>query len=311
LESNIRKNEKIQRLAAQLYIARNSLNSSGKWLVEIDDLDIEDNVDKDLRTINIPTLQIIYIISLCFKKITLFKPLYNPNNTYFLLAETPVPITINPILDKIIEVNKYPSTLIDNFKMDTKFLRYIQDIRNNIENMSDSYNNLNYIFQNALIYWDLPGNVDNISKVKKINKIRSYNNVISVPVQMPITEPYDFTYFKYGEKRTGTSYPQTTNGQRSISSDSYIGMKMLTLSDITTPQIYENLNQNENENENENENDDKTAIVISRPNDKDIIQLSTSTKEERGRISSRMDRSRIGLLESLPPRSISPERKMY
>ena len=225
LGNKVRKNEQIQRLAAQLYIAHNNLNADGKWIVEIDNLDVDDNKS---RSIHIPTLQMIYIISLCFKKITLFKPLINPNNTYFLIAEAHVPITINYLLDEIIEFKSYPSTLIDNRTIDPKLIDYIQDIRTGIEQITKAYDNIEFNYTDSLIYWDLPGNIDRESKIININYVRG-EEVVS---ETPITQPYDFTYFRYGKDREGASYPVSVDGERSLPSDPYEGIKMRTLDSV-------------------------------------------------------------------------------
>nr|QBK89760.1 MAG: FtsJ-like methyltransferase [Pithovirus LCPAC101] len=228
LGEKVRKNEQIQRLAAQLYIAHNNLNSDGKWIVEIDNLDVADSINTNNRTLHIPTIQMIYIISLCFKKIILFKPLINPNNTYFLVAEVPIPITINPLLDEIIKFKSYPSTLIDNRTIDPNLIKYIQDIRMDIEQIIQVYNNIEFNYPDSLIYWDLPGNIDRESKISNI----TYVNRELIISETPITQPYDFTYFRYGKDREGASYPVSVDGVRSISSDTYEGIKMQTLESI-------------------------------------------------------------------------------
>lgn len=189
---NGRKSKWLKQLAAQFLVSLNSLLNTGKWIAQIKILDQ-------------PTKELIYLISLAFEKITLFKPLMNPDNLFYLIAESPNNNFIhqlNPIVHDIIKQKKYPSSIL---KSNSLLISYIEYINKIIPLIDESYNLPGiYRYEKALIYWDLPGTP---------------------------SKEYDF-YFRYGQMREGASYPISQTGKRVIVSDQENGPIMITLDDL-------------------------------------------------------------------------------
>nr|QBK90093.1 MAG: FtsJ-like methyltransferase [Pithovirus LCPAC102] len=147
--TNNRRNDVVF-IAAEFIISLTLLKRNGYWII-------------NLKNIDDPIKDLIYMISLVFDNITIFKPMASHfKQDIYLIAEGPrMNTNIIEILTDIIDAKKhkmYPEKLLSN--RSTGFDIYIDNILLYIMNIQN-YENILYRHDKALVMWDLPGNLEN------------------------------------------------------------------------------------------------------------------------------------------------------
>lgn len=138
-----RRPQYIAYLASQAYLALSCLKRNGVWIAQLTEIDQ-------------PMVDMLYIISLIFDKVAIFKPMASHyTNDLYLVAEGPwnnsPHINLLKDLTDLRKHAKYPQSLVPN--RSPGFDQYL----NYVLSLSADESKI-YRYEKALIVWDLPGN---------------------------------------------------------------------------------------------------------------------------------------------------------
>ncbi len=191
-----RRPQYIAYLASQAYLALSCLKRNGVWIAQLTEIDR-------------PVADLLYIISLVFDKIAIFKPMASHyTNDLYLVAEGPwnnsSHITLLKELTDLKLHPKYPQSLVLNRSPGfDQYLNYVLSLQIDESKI--------YRYEKALIVWDLPGNT------KKQPLIYSYGEKrkqAEGPKQITLSSLYENNVEVLKQKQYQYEKDQATNQEQ-------------------------------------------------------------------------------------------------